>query len=174
MGVHAQAAQVAGELVRAAVELVVAERALGRDGRQQIGMALRRFAKQLVHRHLAEALGRGVPGAEHLAALGGGHERQSGDARVGCGRGGREQHLEVTCHALDGGGVEEVAVVFPMADVALRAGREFEHQVETRRARLDRHRLGREAGDVEGRHVGVLEGEHHLEQRRSAQVARQL
>ncbi len=78
-------------------------------------------------------------------------------------------------HPLDGRDVEEVGVVFePAEDFVRPVLAQLQQQVELRRARVDQQIRGPQPRHRQVLSRGVLEAEHHLEQRVTAQVARGL
>ena len=75
-------------------------------------------------------------------------------------------------HASGGVALEEVRAVLQRAGEALRALGEGEGEVELGGELARRKGAQGEARELQVAHGGVLEGEHHLEERRAAQVAR--
>ena len=116
VGAHAEAAQVAGELVGAGVELAIGEllgaEAQGGGVRSAEHLGLEEAVDERGLGQLAPGL---VPVHQHLLALGRGEQGQLGEARLGCVHHALHQHPQVLGHAGDGGGVEEVGVVVEAA-----------------------------------------------------------
>ncbi|GMU11132.1 hypothetical protein ASNO1_73860 [Corallococcus caeni] len=112
-----------------------------------------------------------IPFDEKLLPLRSRHEGQRGNARVGLGGEGGEEDSEVAHQTLDGGGVEEVGAVLEEAGEALGHLEEGEGQVEAGGVALQGDGLEGHARDAECLGGGILQDEHHLEERAAAQVA---
>ena len=113
---------------------------------------------------------RAVPG-DQLLALRLGQQRQGVDRPVGVGGGGLQQRLEMPGQALDGGGVEQVGGVFPVAVQLAFPLFHVQGQVELGDRIVLRQRLGVQARQGQFGDVVVLQREHDLEQRAMAGAA---
>ena len=93
------------------------------------------------------------------------------DTQMGSPNDSRQQRLPMAEHALDGGCREKVHLVFERRGQPSRALDGGERQVELRGAHLDRPRTCCDARQIRAFGGRVLQGDHHLEERRLAQVA---
>jgi len=115
--------------------------------------------------------GRRVPLAEQLALLLVGEHRAGGDRAVGVGDDRFEEGPPVPEHPVGGGGAEQVGVVFQGRVQPILGLEGEEGQVGPGRLAADGDRGHRHLGRFERRERGILEGEHHLEERRPPRVA---
>ena len=161
------------EAVRAAIELAVGQRLVPEDHGDRVG-AQRRFGREERRdAGLARVVGgRLVPGDHDALPLLVAADRERADRR----RGGRddalEEDAEVLEQALHRGAVEEIGVEDDRGDEALRALGHRQREIELGRRALGARRPHLEAAE-RGLRLGrgVLEDEHHLEERRAAPVA---
>ncbi len=104
-------------------------------------------------------------------ALGGSEERQLVKRQVRCRRRRRQQAQERAGQPCDRGGVEEIAVVLDRAGEPPLLLEESEGEVELGDADLDRHPRELEARERQRHGRVVLQDEHHLEERRTSELA---
>ena len=127
---------------------------------------------EAVHRDLRVRERCRVPVDDDLALLRGGEQRQRSEGEIRIRDDGLQQALEVAEHALDRGAVEDVDVeIDPEAEPGGSVDG-ADHQIELRRRRRHGHRAGAHPrGRVVAPRCNRLQREHHLEQRRSAEIA---
>src|SRR6185503_14256402 len=82
-----------------------------------------------------------------------------------------EQRPETLFHSIDRLRIEEIGVVLEGAPEALRPLRHSQGEIELGAEALDVQPPDREAREREYFRYRALEGEHHLEERRAAEVA---
>ncbi|XSF02870.1 hypothetical protein VZP55_34980 [Myxococcus faecalis] len=165
-----------GELIGAGVELSVGEGgALEAEGfgvRRAEGLGLEEGVEGGVL-GVADVLALEV--GEQLDVLILGEQRQLGQTGVRVGGHRAEQRVEVPTQPLDRRHVEEVGVVLePTEDLVRPVLAQLQQQVELGRAGVHEQIRGLEPRHGQVLPRGVLEAEHHLEQRVTAQVARGL
>jgi hypothetical protein len=171
-GPDAQAPQMGGQPARAPGELAVGH-ALALAGEGHGVRPLRRpLGEQAVDGAVVGVVGgRGVPVDHHLPPLVGGEEGKVPDRPVRLGHGRRQEHAEVPRQPPHRVPVEEVGVVLDRPrEPPLRLG-DLEGEVKLRRRALHGQQLHLQAGQPGRADGGVLEDQHHLEERRAGQVA---
>ena len=120
-GSGAERAQMVGELVRADVELAVAQRLALEDERDGVGRAFGLRGEQRRNGGVRDRPRGVVPHGEDGAALVGRQDVQAADRRLGgCHRGG-QQPFETCRNGLDGHALEQVgAIVEPQPQLLVR------------------------------------------------------
>ena len=115
-----------------------------------------------------------IPRRQQLVPFGIGQQRQVGERGLGCGDDRFQQGPEMAGHPCDAGLIEQVGVVLPCRREAPPRFRHIEGQVELGRLPRHLHRAGGETRPRLRRPVvrKVLIGEHHLEERVVAMIAR--
>ncbi len=171
-GADTQRPQRVGEPVAPGLQLAVGEPAVAERHRHGVGPPAGLRRDQLVHQWSPRPLPRRVvPLHQQLAPLGGGEQRQLGEAGRRVPGHPLQQDREVACHAAGRRHVEQIAVVLQVPRQPPGRIGQGDGQVEHRR--VDRQR---QRGDLHPREPRQLyrrrlQGERHLEQRRVAEAA---
>ena len=166
-----QPPQVAGQMSGAAVEFAVAQALLFQHQGRPLRSPPRLLFDQLMQTEIALRIlhGRVVPASQQLPALTVGQHRQLryGLVRVADDR--LQQRPVVLAHLPDGGGFEQIGVVFDQPFEPILGLGDEQRQIELRRAGLQTVHAGNLGNFRDS--VGVVQNEHHLEQRRAAGIA---
>ncbi len=171
VGADAARDQGMGDLVGSRVEPRIAERCLAMPQRHRLRRAprLRLDHPGQLHRRIRRLAA--IPLPHHLRPIRRAEHVQLADPLPRIAHGGLEQVAVMADHPLDAGAIEQVGGVFERAGEMVAMLAHLQRQVE-----LHRHRLAVEFRDLDARQRhrrrGLLEAEHHLEQRLARQVAR--
>ncbi len=168
--VGAELAQMSCEPVGAPVQVGEAHALVSGGDRDRMWGLLDLPLEQIDDRQRRELARRFVP-ADDLLAFRGGQQRHRGEPLFRFGSNRLEDRDVVRQDALNRLRLEQIGVVFEDAGNVAAALAQVQIQIELRRAGVQRHERRAEAGHL---HVGlrrVVQREHHLEQRRPAQVA---
>ncbi len=172
VGTHTKPAQVVRERVGALIELTVGEaRGAELDG-DVVREAGHHLREDFGQRGLARVVGGlGAPLPQQLPLLGGVHQRQLGQAPLGVRGEALQQRLEVRQQPAHRRLLEEVRAVHRGEAQALGQLGGQHRQVDLAGAAVHRLHFQRQSRHPQRRQGRVLQGEHHLEQRRAAQLA---
>ena len=169
---HPHAAQTAGEAVSPLVELAVGQRDAAGAGGRRLGGPRRLLLEQLVDEGFGGPVAAaGVPVDEELPAFRRGEEGELPDGTRRAAGEGPQQRGELVRHPPGGGGVEEVGVVLDPAGDRVGPLGELQGELELGGAGVEVAGAQGEPRQAQGFGLGPLQGEHHLEQRRAAEVA---
>ena len=176
-GPGAECTQMMGELVRADVELAVAQRLIVEDERDGVRGELGLRGEQRRDGGVWNGVCGVVPRREDGAALVRRQDVEVADRNLGCRHGSREQPFEARRHRRHGRFVEQVGGIFEQAREPGRAAigvallGQCERQVELGARHRDVFERGAQSRQVEIDLGVVLERQHHLEQRMMRQRA---
>ncbi|CAI1205305.1 Uncharacterised protein [Serratia ficaria] len=161
--------------VGAGVQLGVAQAFPAADHRHRLRGALHLLLEQRLQRLVQRVVPAGVvPAVQQMLALGHRQQIDMGYRLLVIQRHGPQRLQQVNAVAFGGGAIEQRGgEVQRAADVLAGIG-QIERQIELRRAVFQSGRLRPQAGQRDIAHRTVLPGQHRLEQRGIAQVARRI
>ena len=119
------------ELVSLEVKVLIGEVLILEDDGDGLGVALDLSLEQVVDAGIVRVFGlRVIPLHQELMLLGIGEQGEVGDSGVGVSDDGLEQSLEVSDHALDSGGFEQVGIVLDRSFESVGPVEHIQGQVE--------------------------------------------